>query len=239
VDLEAGAQQAWALVRTSGSQSSGTLQVFHAMPGSPTLTPVRAVSPATGVPSVGSIAVNELVTKGLKVPSVDVLLGSSAFWNSPNGRTWHEHSSPCPTGTVSALIAAAAANTTAAVAACGAQMNGATQAKQVWATTTAGKQWDHTPRAPGNEGHLSSFSDGVGNDLILGETRGNAQLSVNGGKSWQTTAAGTNDSLPLSFVGFISQSQVVALVDRGNAPVGGFAVSGDTGRDWTDTPFPG
>jgi photosystem II stability/assembly factor-like uncharacterized protein len=168
---------------------------------------------------------------------VDVIVGSSSFWSTPDGRTWTQRKNPCPTrihrsGVQSALVSSTTA--VGVVVACGYHVVGNNETKVLFASSDAGAQWARVPGAPSDVGYLQTLSAGGGRDIILGTSRGGAQVSHDGGATW---AADNAQGVPLSFVGFIDAVHIVAVADRAVSATGAFATSHDGGKSWELTTF--
>jgi photosystem II stability/assembly factor-like uncharacterized protein len=232
-DLETSHGQVWALVRPC--ETCQNVRLYSATVSNPSLTRVRRVPKMRSLAGADSIALNYTTAGAV---SVDVLVGSSAFYTSVDGRHWKRSNDPCPTevhgGTVQTALLSTL-NLGEIVAACGYNISAGTEDKRVMTTTSSGMHWQRTATNPSVGGYLETLSAGTGSSMMIGSSRYGAQVTHDGGQTWKTDdASGTE----LSFVGFISLTHVVALADRSDEEQGAFATSNDSGRDWSVTPFP-
>jgi hypothetical protein len=227
-DLEATHNhRVWALVRKT--KDAPTVELFTAKAGSATLQQVTAVGSMTSAPGADSIAVNH--------NEVDVIAGSSAFWTTNrNGANWRQGVDPCSatSGPVqSALLTTL--NLPGIFAACGYDGSGGVETKQTFLSVNAGKRWTPTGTSPAAGGYLQTFAAGDESHIIVGNSRGGAEVTTNGGKTW--TANGPTGGIQLSFVGFINPSTIVGVGQTADGSAGAFATSFDSGQDWTVTNF--
>jgi photosystem II stability/assembly factor-like uncharacterized protein len=226
-DLETMNGRVWALVRPS--RDSTTVKLYSATTENPALQAVTATGTMHGVAGADSIAVNKA--------SVAVIVGGSAFWTSPDGVRWHQGVDPCGTpvdggNAQSALLTTL--NLGDDITACGYNMSGGAEDKRVFATSDNGRHWTPTAAEPAATGYLETLAAGTSSDLVIGTSRGGAQVTRNGGASWQSGGpAGT----ALGFVGFIDPRRVVAVTDRADAGEGAFATSYNAGKTWQVTRF--
>jgi photosystem II stability/assembly factor-like uncharacterized protein len=228
-DLEALHQHFWALVRPS--YHSSTARLYTATSSDPTLQPVNGVSPVSATTGTAQIAGGDSIA--LDNSTVDVLAGDSAFYSSPDeGVTWAKHASPCRTKPLSGLVTAPSTNSVIAV--CGYNAAAGSESKQVYTSTNAGKTWTPTKNPPNSNGYVQTLTAGPTGTFIIGQARGGAQASFDGGKTWQPDLANGRE---LSFVGFIQPTVVIGLADRADESQGAFATSGNSGRSWSVTPF--
>jgi hypothetical protein len=233
-DLETTQGHVWALVRPS--PTSQRVRLYSASTNDPTLRLVKSVPPMTSIAGADSIAVNYEPTT--KVVSADVIVGSSSFYTSPDGKNWHPEQNPCQQAYGGAGVQNAVLSTLDVgdvVAACGYNVSGGAEDKRIYTTTSSGKQWTAVTGTPSASGYLDTMSAGTSSDIIIGSTRCCSQVSRDGGSNWGTDNATGNISL--SFVGFISPTRIVALADREENTVGAFASSNDAGKNWTVYPF--
>jgi photosystem II stability/assembly factor-like uncharacterized protein len=235
-DLETMGTEVWALVRPS--KDASTVSLYSASVSEPALQPVTAVSNIADIAGADSLALNR--NTSTQEISVDVIAGSAAFFTSPDGVTWHQHTSPCPAtvggGHVqNALVSTLNLGTVAA--ACGYNVGAGSEDKQVYLSTNNGKTWTITAANPSPSGYLQTFAAGTKRNMIIGTARGGAQVTHDGGATWQADVPPGN--LQLSFVGFIDIKRIVGVVDRGDATsLGAFALSNNSGRSWTVHQFP-
>jgi photosystem II stability/assembly factor-like uncharacterized protein len=226
-DLETMSGKVWALVRPS--RDSSTVKLYSATTADPTLRPVTAVRAMQDVAGADSIAVNK--------NSIAVIAGGYAFWASPDGVHWHQGDDPC-SASVNGGNAQSALLTTLnlgnVVAACGYNPSGGSEDKRVFVTTDNGRHWTPTATDPATTGYLETLAAGTSAELIIGTSRGGAQVTHNGGASWRPGGpAGT----ALGFVGFIDPGHIVAVTDRAGAAKGAFATSYNAGKTWQITTF--
>jgi hypothetical protein len=168
---------------------------------------------------------------------VDVLAGSAGFWTSPDGKHWKQQRDPCPSQAAGTAVKSALVTTTdtlGVAVACGYHVSGSNETKRLYISPDSGAHWQAVSSQPAPLGYLQTLSAGSPSDLIVGTSRGGAQLSHDGGSSWTATPPG---GVQLSFVGFIWLSHVVAVADP-LSRMGSFASSTDAGRHWTFTNFP-
>jgi photosystem II stability/assembly factor-like uncharacterized protein len=187
----------------------------------------------SGAPEVASAA--SIAVSG---DHVDVIVGSSAFWSTTNGRVWKQRTDPCPAKVSGGPVQSALVSSTTlagVVVACGYDVNGNNETKRLYASADSGAGWTPIPNAPSDVGYLQTLSAGGGADIIVGTSRGGAQVSHDGGHTW---AADTPQGVRLSFVGFIDASHIVAVADRAVSATGAFATSHDGGHSWDLTSFP-
>lgn len=219
-DLETARGRVWALVRPT--MLSSTVTLYSATVADPTLRPVGAVPTMHGVPGADSIAVN--------AHSVDVIVGNTAFWNSPDGVRWAAATNPCADQAGAGSVESTQLTTLdlgSVIAACGYDQNAGTEQKRVFATTDSGQHWSSAMSDPGASGYLQTFAAGTPSDLILGTSQGGAQITHDGGGTWHPVSA---NGVALGFVGFIDPGRIVATGSDGSA--GAFATSDTAGRTW-------
>ena len=113
-------------------------------------------------------------------------------------------------------------------------VSGSGETKRLYASPDSGATWNAL-KSPPDLGYLQTITGGAGEDIIVGTSRGGAQLSHDGGQTW---AAVRPQNVDLSFVGYIDAFHVVAIADRADSVIGAFATSYDGGRNWTLTGFP-
>jgi photosystem II stability/assembly factor-like uncharacterized protein len=167
---------------------------------------------------------------------VDVIVGHSAFWSSPDGKRWTQRRDPCPAGAGgvrSALVTST--DTLGVVVACGYNVSGSNQSKRLFASSDSGTHWQSLATEPAPQGYLQTLSAGSPSDIIVGTSRGGAQMTHDSGAHWSATPPGA--ATKLSFVGFIYLTHIVAVADPLSS-VGSFATSTDAGRHWTFKTFP-
>jgi photosystem II stability/assembly factor-like uncharacterized protein len=230
-DLEAMHGRIWALVQRgnlvrlySATTADPTLQLVHAIGAQ------RAVQGGAAIPGTASIAVDG--------NSVDVLIGSSGFWSTPDGTNWTQLVDPCQSGPKGSNVQTSlvsASTDTALIAACGYNISTGAEDKLVHVSFNAGATWTLTKAQPADAGYLQTLAAGTQTDAILGTSRGGAQVTYDGGATWTSDQP---SGIDLSFVGFISDHHIVALADRSDETQGAFASSRDAGRHWVVTRFP-
>lgn len=233
-DLEAVNGRIWALVRPC--ETCAPVQLYSATAADPMLHRVGQVPVmhgTSGAPEVASAA--SIAVSG---DHVDVIVGSAAFWSTTNGRVWKRRADPCPTQVDSGPVRSALVSSTTSagvVVACGYNVNGNNETKRLYESGDSGAHWKAVPGVPSDTGYLQTLSAGGGSDIIIGTSRGGAQVSHDGGRSW---AADMPNGVRLSFVGFIDPSHIVAVADRADSAIGAFATSHDGGGSWSLTSFP-
>jgi photosystem II stability/assembly factor-like uncharacterized protein len=224
-DLEVVGGRVYALVRPT--QLSSTVNLYSATVENPTLRLVSGIGQMHGVPGADAIAIND--------HSVDVIVGNSVFWTSPDGVTWHTAKNPCtdqPTaGSVESTLLATL-NLGTVVAACGYDEHAGTEVKRILLTTDNGKHWTVTVTDPSTAGYLKTLAAGTRSDLILGTSAGGAQITHDGGATWR---AATANGVRLGFVGFIDPGHIVGISGAGTTAA--FATSETSGHNWLVSPF--
>jgi photosystem II stability/assembly factor-like uncharacterized protein len=233
-ELEAMRGRVWALVRPT--YRSQTVRLYSASAADPTLQLVTKVPPMTGLAGTAGIAGSDSIA--LDNDSVAVMVGDSGLWVSPNGTAWHQRQDPCQalsTGAKPQSGLLSAPSPSSIVAACGYDVSAGTETKQVWTSTDAGAHWARTPKAPGPGGYLETLTAGGTGNFLIGDSRGGAQATYNGGARWSADPA---DGIELAFVGFIDPTHVVAVGDRADEEQGAFATSTDSGHSWAVHRFP-
>lgn len=231
-DLEAMNQRIWALVRPS--PGSHVVRLYAATAERPELRRVGGVPVMRGLPGTPEVA--GAASIAVSGDHVDVIVGSSSFYSSPNGRRWVSRSNPCPSvaGAPRTTLATSTDSLGVAVA-CGYDVHGRAEAKQLYVSADSGHKWHPLASQPAARGLLQTLSAGSPDDLLIGTSWGGAQVTHNGGRSWAGVAP---SGARLSFVGFIDINHVVAVTDPAGAATGSFATSYDSGRTWTLTHFP-
>jgi photosystem II stability/assembly factor-like uncharacterized protein len=233
--LETREGRVWALVRAH--PRSQVVSLYSATTADPRLRRVADVPPMRGPAGTATTA----GTDSLAVSdySVVVIVGSAGFWHSPHGTSWSQGVDPCQDGpgkdnpVQSAVVSISDAGNV--VAGCGYRFAANNrEGKQIYASHNSGRSWHRTATQPSSAGWLQTLASGTPTSTILGTTRGGAQITHDAGARWTPVTA---DGLKLSFVGYISGSQIVALADR-DSEQGAFAASTNSGETWTVFRFP-
>jgi len=234
--LETRDHEVWALARPG--LNSTKVSLYTATTSDPTLRRVRGVPTMTALPGIPSEAGEaSLAVSGEPngVARVVVIVGERDFWISPNGTKWVRGHNPCPvTGLRSTLVAISGERDV--IAACGYTARQSGQSKRIFTSVNSGHKWKATKADPARAGFLETLTAGTATSAMLGTSRGGAQLTADGGKSWSTV---TNaDGFKLSFVGYIDTAHIVAAANRDSSKGAAFATSTDGGDTWTVTRFP-
>lgn len=233
-DLEAMNQKIWALVRPS--EESHDVRLYSATAIDPQLRLVKGVPVMHGAPGTPEVAGGASIA--VSGNRVDVIVGGSSFYTSPNGKRWSQHTNPCPAQVHGAPVHTTLVTTTdtlGVAVACGYNVQPTSETKQIYLSPNSGGHWQALPSQPTSSGLLQTFSAGSVSDLIIGTTYGGAAITHDGGQSWATTTPAGGSRL--SFIGFINIDHIVAVADRASSNTGSFANSTDAGRSWTVTPF--
>lgn len=233
-DLEAMNQKIWALVRPS--EDSHDVRLYSATAINPQLKPVKGLEVMHGAPGTPEVAGGASIA--VSGDRVDVIVGSSSFYSSPNGKRWVPRTDPCPAQVNRAPVHTTLVTTTdtlGVAVACGYDVRPTTEAKRLYLSRDSGARWQALPSDPTSLGLLQTFSAGSASDLLIGTTYGGATITHDGGQHWAVTTP--PDGAKLSFVGFIDINHIVAVADRASANAGSFANSTDAGRTWTVTSF--
>jgi photosystem II stability/assembly factor-like uncharacterized protein len=231
-DLEAMQGRIWALIRNC--EHCRSVRLYSATAADPALRRVRQVPVMRshgGAPEVAGAA--SIAVSGTRV---DVIAGSAGFWTSPDGRHWKQQHDPCPSRLAGTPVKSALVTTTdtlGVAVACGYHVSGSDETKRLYTSRNSGASWQAVRSQPAALGYLQTLSAGSTSDIIVGTSRGGAQLSHDGGASWAASPPG---GVQLSFVGFIWLSHIVAVADP-LSRVGSFATSTDAGRHWSFTNF--
>jgi photosystem II stability/assembly factor-like uncharacterized protein len=234
-DLEAMHQRIWALVRHR--PDSHAVRLYTATAAHPRLRRVGRVGVMHG--NGGAPEVAGAASIALSGNRVDVIVGRSSFYSSPNGRAWKQRTNPCharvDSGTVqSTLVSSSSA--TGVVVACGYNVDQSAETKRVFESANSGARWVPVPTDPHPAGTLQTLTAGSPSDILIGTSRGGTQVTHDNGRIWSTIRP---NGVELSFVGFIATNHIVAVADRADSETGSFATSYDAGSKWTITSFPG
>lgn len=234
-DLEAMNQHIWALVRSCAQCSA--VRLYSATASNPTLKRVPQVPVMHGRGTTPEVA--GAASVALSENRVDVIVGGSSFYASPDGRRWQPRANPCRNGGVAAPVESALVSSSSAagvVVACGYRVSGSGQTKRVFESANSGTHWTAVASNPHQLGTLQTLTAGSPSDILIGTSRGGIQVSHNDGLGWSTIRPG---GVELSFVGFIATNHIVAVADRAASDTGSFATSYDGGKHWQVTRFPG
>ncbi|HEX3823787.1 MAG TPA: hypothetical protein VHV79_04915 [Mycobacteriales bacterium] len=226
-DLEATHNhRVWALVRKT--ENAPTVALYTAAPASSDLQAVTKVAAMSSQPGADSIAVNQ--------NQVYVVAGDAAFWTSRNGTDWQEQPSPCPASAGAPQhVLLTTLNRPGIYAVCSYRTSGGGESQQTYLSVNTGKTWTQTAASPAAGGAPQTFAAGSENDIIVGTSRGGAQVTHNGGKTWLSDQP--PGGVQLGFVGFIKTQTVVGVGTSASGTAGVFATSLDSGRKWTVTNF--
>jgi len=236
-DLEVGVDgRIWALVRPCANCRSEHLYTATVL--QPDLRRVRELPAFDGTQTSLSV---DFDGQGIFVLSSSDTGRSERYWSSNGGRVWHQAAGPCNSlGLVTAILR------TSSTVLCAAHVRGRDVSRDIYRYHHQGG----TERlfAPGLAApvaaNASSFSaEQNGNEIIANSwhsrPRGHAsrpaafEVSNDDGHSW--TIGGPRLRNGTSFVGFISQSHVVALPAGTHNHV--FLFSYDAGKTWDETSF--
>jgi photosystem II stability/assembly factor-like uncharacterized protein len=168
---------------------------------------------------------------------VDVIVGRSSFYASPNGRVWKQRANPCHARVHSATVQStlvSSSSATGVVVACGYNVNQSAETKRVFESANSGTHWAPVLSEPSSTGTLQTLTAGSPSDILIGTSRGGTQVTHNHGGVWSTIQP---NGVELSFVGFIDTNHIVAVADPAVSSVGSFATSYDAGSKWTLTSF--
>jgi hypothetical protein len=202
--------------------------LYTAAPASSSLQPVTKIAAMSSLPEADSIAVNQ--------NEVEVVAGDAAFWTSQNGAHWQEHASPCPTSAGAPQhVLLTTLNRPGIYAVCSYQSKGRTETQRTYLSVNNGKSWTPTTASPTAGGAPETFAAGSEKDVIVGTSRGGAQVTYNGGRSWAIDQP--PGEIQLGFVGFINDTTVVGVGTTAHGTAGAFATSFDSGRNWSVTNF--
>jgi photosystem II stability/assembly factor-like uncharacterized protein len=185
---------------------------------------------ATVPPMVGD-AVSVSVYKDSAYLLDTVKGGAGTVWSTLDGSRWSQQTSPC--GTTMGLVTQW--SNSGVAAACDVRLFGSgRESKQVFVSTDGARTWTPLATPPTKVGYINSVSASGPGNVVVGDDQSGLDVTTDGGKSWSLRGPSMSDGA--SFVGFISDTRVVALPQDPSDRF--FTTSYDAGLTWVTTSFP-
>jgi photosystem II stability/assembly factor-like uncharacterized protein len=222
-DLETMNGHVYALVTPCARCRRVTL--YGATTATPTLSRVAGVPPMTG----DAVSLSAYADSAYLLDTVKG--GPGTVWSTRDGSRWTQQTSPC--GTTMGLITQW--NNSGIAAACDVRLFGVgKESKQVFVSTDGAHTWTPLATPPTRVGYINSVSASGPDNVVVGDDQSGLDVTTDGGRHWSLRGPSMGDGA--SFVGFISDTRVVALPQDASDHF--FTTSTDAGVTWVTTPFP-
>lgn len=227
-------------------------KVYAAVYETSTETAVRIASSPVGSDS-WTLSPTKVQIGAGPVPSTQLVLSGTGGWLVQIDRTvvggarlvngeWSAWTPPCATVNGPAVLAAS--SSTDLVAACAVGQWSTPKGEHLYISHDGGTTFTEAAAQVPLTDAAGIGSPGAGSILVAGSTTQAAEIvgSFDGGQTWQTVMTAGSSGATLTYVGFTTPTQGVAVMQTGTGPggqtsVGKLLVTRDGGHTWSEVAF--